>query len=451
LNSNTTHRRPPQRHGRRPLCGHSRRGPLPHLSRHAPSQAPALEATPCDTAPVAFTSLNLDPRLLEGIRDLGFSETRPIQTAVIPLALAGDDLIACAETGTGKTAAFVVPMLQWLLTTLRAGGAESPALHKTGGAPQETGVARPFQGRDESTAKSRVLVLAPTRELAVQIEDEIHGLSYHTTVTSAAVYGGVEMGAQERALRAGVDIIVATPGRLIDHMRQQNADLSGVELLVLDEADRMMDMGFWPDVRRIIAAMPSVRQTLLFSATMPDEVVRFALEIVREPKFVQVGQRSAPPRSITHRAVVVSNGQKIEWLIEHLRRPAGPVLIFSRTKIGADRLARKLAAAGIRCIALHADRTMDQRRQAVEGFRGGRYKVLVATDIAARGLDIDGIHTVINYELPDSPDSYVHRVGRTGRADEVGRAVTLVAPDERHTIALLEKSVGVRLEWERDV
>jgi ATP-dependent RNA helicase RhlE len=179
---------------------------------------------------------------------------------------------------------------------------------------------------------------------------------------------------------------------------------------------------------------------------MPDEVVRFALEIVREPKFVQVGQRSAPPKTITHRAFVVPSGGKIEWLIEHLRRPKGPVLIFSRTKIGADRLARKLAAAGIHCIALHADRTMDQRRQAVEGFRGGKYKVLVATDIAARGLDIDGIHTVINYEVPDSTDAYVHRVGRTGRADEVGQAITLVAPEERHALALLEKTIGVHLQ-----
>jgi ATP-dependent RNA helicase RhlE len=371
--------------------------------------------------PVPFASFALDSRLLEGVRDLGFTETRPIQTAVIPLALAGHDLIACAATGTGKTAAFVVPMLQWLLA-------------KNGPSP-----------------RSRVLVLAPTRELAVQIEDEIHGLSYHTPVTSAAVFGGVEMGIQERALRAGVDIIVATPGRLMDHMRQQNADLSGIELLILDEADRMMDMGFWPDVRRIITAIPGTRQTLLFSATMPEDVVRLALEIVREPKFVQVGQRSAPAKGITHRVQVLPAGQKTEWLIEHLRRPVGPVLIFSRTKIGADRLTRRLAAAGIRCIALHADRTMDQRRQAVEGFRGGKYHVLVATDIAARGLDIDGIHTVINYELPDSADAYIHRVGRTGRADEVGHALTLVSPEEQHELALLEKSVGVRLESNRDV
>jgi len=360
---------------------------------------------------------------MEGIRDLGFTQTRPVQSAVIPLALQGGDIIACAETGTGKTAAFVLPTLQWLLTTPR---------------PDVDGAA--------AATQSRVLVLAPTRELAVQIEDEIHGLAYHTNVTSAAVYGGVEMGMQERALKAGVDIIVATPGRLMDHMRQQNADLSAIQLLVLDEADRMMDMGFWPDVKRIITGIPAKRQTLLFSATMPDEVVRFALEIVSDAKYVQVGQRSAPAKSITHRAQFVAGHQKVEWLIDHLKNPAGPVLIFSRTKIGADKLARRLSASGIKCIALHADRTMEQRRHAVEGFRGGRYKVLVATDIAARGLDIDGIHTVINYEIPDSPDAYVHRVGRTGRADQVGQAITLVAPDERHALELLEKSVGVRLE-----
>jgi ATP-dependent RNA helicase RhlE len=374
-----------------------------------------------------FVSLGLDPRLLEGIRDLGFKETRPIQSAVLPLALGGHDVIACAETGTGKTCAFVVPIVQQLLT-------DAARLAAQGEQP------------DAGSKRSRVLILAPTRELAVQIEDEIHGLSYHTTITSAAIFGGVEMGGQERALKAGVDIIVATPGRLIDHMRQQNADLGAIELLVLDEADRMMDMGFWPDVRRIIGALPTDRQTLLFSATMPDEVVRFALEIVREPRFVQVGRRSKPPGSITHRAERLPASGKLDWLIEHLKQPDGPVLVFSRTKIGAERLARKLAAAGIRCTALHADRTMEQRRAAVEGFRGGKYKVLVATDIAARGLDIDGIHTVINFEVPDSPDAYVHRVGRTGRADETGHAITLVSPEERHALANLEKSVGVRLE-----
>jgi ATP-dependent RNA helicase RhlE len=289
-------------------------------------------------------------------------------------------------------------------------------------------------------------VLAPTRELAVQIEDQIHGLAYHTTVSSAAVYGGVEMGMQERALKAGVDVIVATPGRLMDHMRQQNADLGAIELLVLDEADRMLDMGFWPDVQRIISALPSQRQTLLFSATMPDEVVRLAKEIMQAPKYVQIGERSMPAKTITHRAVSVPHNGKLEWLVEYLRRPEGPVLVFSRTKIGADKLARRLQAAGIKCAALHADRTHDQRRAAVEGFRGGRHKVLVATDIAARGLDIEDIHTVVNYEVPDSADAYVHRVGRTGRAEEVGQAITLVAPEDKQRLALLERSVGVRLE-----
>jgi ATP-dependent RNA helicase RhlE len=232
-------------------------------------------------------------------------------------------------------------------------------------------------------------------------------------------------------------------------MRQENADLTGVELFVLDEADRMMDMGFWPDVRRIIASLPASgagRQTLLFSATMPNEVVRDALEITRDAKYVQIGQRSAPAKGITHHVERLPANEKLDWLIEHLRRPEGPVLVFSRTKIGADRLARRLGTAGVKCAALHADRSQDQRRIAVEGFKSGRYKVLVATDIAARGLDIDAIHTVINYEVPDSPETYVHRVGRTGRADEVGRAITLVAPEERRALAQVAKAVGLRLE-----
>ena len=416
--------------GGRPRTGARRPRPRATATVSLGSQLPiSLQPIVCDTAPVPFASLNLEHRLLEGTRDLGYKETRAIQTAVIPLALSGADLIACAETGTGKTCAFVVPTLQTLLT--------QPPRHIASSDPDA-----PHRGG----RRSRVLVLAPTRELAVQIEDEIHGLAYHTNVTSAAVYGGVELGGQERALKAGVDIIVATPGRLMDHMRQQNADLTGIELLILDEADRMMDMGFWPDVRRIISALPAERQTLLFSATMPEEIVKQALEIAREPKYVQVGQRSRAAKSITHHAEIVEESAKLEWLIQHLRRPEGPVLVFSRTKIGADRLAQRLAAAGIKCIALHADRTQDQRRVAVEGFKSGRYKVMVATDIAARGLDIDGIHTVINYELPDSPESYVHRVGRTGRADEAGHAITLVSPAERHVWASMEKSVGVVLE-----
>jgi len=449
LNSNTTGKRHPHGGSRSRRGGRSRRPgprghhPHPHRPPAKPSTVPALEPVACDTTPVPFTTLGLDPTLLEGIRDLGFVETRPIQTAVIPFALAGSDLIACAETGTGKTAAFVVPTLQRLM---QSPVASHPSPVEVAGHQSTPEADREQAAGRSETARSRVLVLAPTRELAVQIEDEIHGLAYHTAVTSAAVYGGVEMGIQERALKAGVDIIVATPGRLMDHMRQQNADLGAIELLVLDEADRMMDMGFWPDVRRIIAALPAVRQTLLFSATMPDEVVRDALEITRDAKYVQVGQRSAPPKSITHQIEAVAERDKTTWLIDHLRRPEGPVLVFVRTKIGADRLARTLAAAGVRCTALHADRSQNDRRIAVEGFKSGRFKVLVATDIAARGLDIDAIHTVINYEVPESPEQYVHRVGRTGRADEVGRAVTLVAPEERGALAFLAKSVGLRLE-----
>jgi len=466
LNSNTTDRRHPPRR-RRPAGRPPSRGRSHTQSHSAPSthRAPALEALECDTTPVPYASLNLDLRLFEGLRDLAYTETRPIQTAVIPLALAGRDLIACAQTGTGKTAAFVVPTLQRLLTADAEKGDGSHIRgghrladpghpgHESNGKGDRSSLsdASPEVTKKDSRPLSRVLVLAPTRELAVQIEDEIHGLAYHTPITSAAVYGGVDMGIQERALRAGVDIIVATPGRLIDHLRQQNADLSGVELLVLDEADRMMDMGFWPDVRRIIAAIPHARQTLLFSATMPDDVVRFALEIVRDPTYIQVGQRSAPAKSITHRVEMVPSSAKVDWLTAYLRRPEGPTLVFMRTKIGAERLTRKLASAGIRAAALHANRTQEQRRAAVEGFRGGKYTALIATDIAARGLDIDGIRTVINYEVPDSSDAYVHRVGRTGRADEVGQAITLVAPEEQRALAQLEKSVGVRLELKSDV
>ena len=250
----------------------------------------------------------------------GFVQTTPIQSAVLPYALDGKDIIGCAETGTGKTAAYLLPILTRLLREDRE------------------------QGVRGSRGYTRALILAPTRELATQIDDEIQGFAYHAPLSSVAVYGGVPMEPQERALKAGVDIVVATPGRLLDHQRSRVGDYTRLETFVLDEADRMMDMGFWPDVKRIIAALPPVRQTLLFSATMPDDVVRLALEIVREPKYVQVGHRSKPAKSITHRAEVVDEGAKLDWLVSYLRRPEGPVLVFSRTKIGADRLARRLAA-----------------------------------------------------------------------------------------------------------
>jgi ATP-dependent RNA helicase RhlE len=371
--------------------------------------------------PVPFDTLGLEPSLLEGIAVRGFDKTTPIQSAVIPIALGGHDVIGCADTGTGKTVAFVLPILHRLLTSR----AERPA---------ERGF-------------TRVLILAPTRELCVQIEDDVQGFTYHTDLTSIAVYGGVEMGGQERALKAGVDVVVATPGRLMDHQRNGAVDFSRVDTFVLDEADRMMDMGFWPDVRRIAQTLPppDKRQTLLFSATMPDEVMKMLDEVVRDPKYVQIGSAGGPARSITHEVENVPAAEKTEWLAKFLRRTQGPVLVFMRTKSGAERLARKLQGFGIRAAALHADRTQQQRTAAVEGFRGGQYNVLVATDVAARGLDIDGISHVVNFEVPNSREMYVHRVGRTGRAAATGTALTLVAPEELRALQALQRSFGPEL------
>ena len=375
-----------------------------------------------DPAPVAFNTLGLEPSLLEGVTIRGFEQTTPIQSAVIPIALQGHDVIGCADTGTGKTVAFVLPILHRILKAR----AENPA----------------------DRGFTRVLILAPTRELCVQIEDDVQGFTYHTDLTSIAVYGGVEMGAQERALKSGVDIVVATPGRLMDHQRSGTVNFSRVDTFVLDEADRMMDMGFWPDVKRIAATLPDPekRQTLLFSATMPDEVMKLLGEVVRNPQYVQVGSAGGPARSITHEIENVPAAEKTEWLAKFLRRTQGPILVFMRTKSGAERLARKLQSFGIRAAALHADRTQQQRTAAVEGFRGGQYHVLVATDVAARGLDIDGITHVVNFEVPTSRETYVHRVGRTGRAAATGTALTLVAPEELRALEALQRSFGSELQ-----
>jgi ATP-dependent RNA helicase RhlE len=369
-----------------------------------------------------FVSLPIDPALLEGVRLRGFTQTTPIQSAIIPLALGGHDVIGCADTGTGKTAAFLLPILHRMLHS-RAANAEDHGF-------------------------TRVLILAPTRELCVQIEDDVQGFIYHTDLTSAAVYGGVAMDAQERALRAGVDIVVATPGRLMDHQRNGAVNFDRLDTLVLDEADRMMDMGFWPDVRRIVSTLPpsNKRQTLLFSATMPDDVMKLADEVVRDAKYVQIGTAGGPARTITHAVENVPSGQKTEWLAKFLRRTEGPVLVFVRTRHGAEKLSRKLVAAGIRAAALHADRTQQQRSAAVEGFRSGRHHVLVATDVAARGLDIDGITHVINFEVPSSREAYVHRVGRTGRAEMTGKALTLVSPEELRALEALQRSFGPELQ-----
>jgi ATP-dependent RNA helicase RhlE len=370
---------------------------------------------------VSFESLGLLPEILCGVGERGFVQTTPVQTAVIPAVMLGDDIIASAETGTGKTAAFVLPILHRLLIDDGNAGSEASPRH------------------------TRVLILTPTRELAVQIEDDIQGFGYHSHLSSVVVCGGLPAEPQDRALRAGVDIVVATPGRLMDHMRGDGVNLSALQILVLDEADRMMDMGFWPDVRRIVSALPVERQTLFFSATMPDEVMRQAREISFDARMIGTGTPNGPARTITHAVERVHAAGKAAWLAQFLRREAGPVLVFVRTKIGADRLARTLATTGVRVAALHADRTQAQRLAAVEGLRSGRYTALVATDLAARGLDIHGITHVINYEVPSTREAYVHRTGRTGRAEATGTAVTLVAPEEWKALQVLARQVGITL------
>jgi ATP-dependent RNA helicase RhlE len=301
--------------------------------------------------------------------------------------------------------------------------------------------------RPSTSKKVRVLIVTPTRELALQVEESVRTYGKHAKVKSTIVYGGVGMQPQVDALRRGVDIVVATPGRLMDHMRHDSTNFTGLEILVLDEADRMLDMGFWPDVQRILAQLPAQRQTLLFSATMPAEVLKLTQEFLRDPKYVQVGRRGGPAATISHAIQEVAGAEKTKWLADWLRKEAmGPVLVFCRTKIGADRLATRLSGMGIRAAALHADRTQQQRMAAVEGFRTGTYPVLVATDVAARGLDIEGIAHVVNFEVPDTPEAYVHRVGRTGRAESTGSALTLVAPEELRALKALEKAVGVRLQ-----
>jgi ATP-dependent RNA helicase RhlE len=372
-----------------------------------------------DTAPLRFADLITEPSLRMGIDDRRFEQTTPIQSAVFDIITAGHDLVACAETGTGKTAAFLLPLMQRMLYAPRA----------------------------ERRGSTRVLVLAPTRELAVQIEDDVQGFGYHTGLLGATVYGGVAMDGQEQALRTGVDLVVATPGRLMDHMRTGITDFSGIEVLVLDEADRMLDMGFWPDVKHIVSQLPAdqPRQTLLFSATMPEEVMGYALDIMRQPKLVQLGSRNAPATTITHKAELLGRHEKSRWLVRHLRRSAGTSLVFVATKRGADKLSRELQTAGVRTTALHADRTQQDRLKAVEGFRSGAYKVLVATDIAARGLDIDNIGEVINFEVPFNREAYVHRVGRTGRAESTGTAITLVAPEERQAMNDIAEAFGLVL------
>jgi len=361
-----------------------------------------------------FNGFSLHNDLVRGATAMGWGEPTPIQRDAIPPAMAGRDLMACAMTGSGKTAAFMLPIMHRLL-----------------GLPR---------------GRTRVLVLAPTRELAAQIDEHRRELGRFTSLTGAAIYGGVGMGPQEQALRRGVDILVATPGRLLDHMRMPYARLDAVDVLVLDEADRMLDMGFLPDVRRILRAVPARRQSLLFSATMPPPIVAFAREMLTDPVAIQVERAPAPATGITHSAYPVAAELKSQLLLELLKRPeARSVLAFTRTKHRANRLAEFLTRHGVGAERIHGNRSQAQRTQALSSFRAGRFQVLVATDIAARGIDIDALSHVVNFDVPALAEDYVHRVGRTARAQAVGDAFTLVAPDEEASLRDIERAVGTRL------
>ena len=359
-----------------------------------------------------FDTLKLDDRLQRAVVAAGYTDTTPVQEAAIPPALAGRDVIGSAQTGTGKTAAFVLPILQKLL--------DNPVKSK----------------------RTRALIVTPTRELAEQIHDHVCELGRYTKLRCATVYGGVGMAPQERALRDGTEIIVACPGRLLDHGQRGNADLSRVETLVLDEADRMLDMGFLPDVRRIVKQTPRERQTMLFSATFASELEGLASEILRDPVRVEMGL-AAPAQTIEHRLCPVAQNQKTALLLRVLEEnDTDSVLIFTRTKHRADRVAKQIGRSGHHAAVLHSNRSQNQRRRALDGFRSGKVQLMVATDIAARGLDVETISHVINYDIPNSADDYIHRIGRTGRAERTGDALTLVTSDDRAAVRDIERALG---------
>ncbi len=369
-----------------------------------------------------FTKLGLSDPLLRGVLASGYTTPTEIQSEAIPAALSGQDIIGCAQTGTGKTAAFVLPILSRIFRE------------------------RPSQGQKRVI---RSLILTPTRELAVQIERSILSYGRFVGVRALAIYGGVDIKRQFETLRRGVDIVVATPGRLMDHMRRGSVDFRAMEVLVLDEADRMFDMGFIDDVQRIIATLPEQRQTMLFSATIPPEVQRLAAGVQKDPHMIQIGEQRNPIETITQHVHAVLRQQKIDLLLHMLQnRSMHSVLVFSRTKHGADKIQRKLEHAGIVSVALHSGRSQSQRQRALDGFKNGKYQVMVATDIAARGIDVRGISHVVNFDVPLYARDYIHRIGRTGRAANTGDAITLVAPDECEYLRKIEQFIGQRFQPE---
>ncbi len=362
---------------------------------------------------MSFTQFNLDARLNSAIKQAGFIKPTPIQSAAIPLALAGNDLIGTAQTGTGKTAAFVLPILQKLLNV--------------------------------PGNQTRVLIITPTRELAEQIHQAIGILSHGTKIRSVSIYGGVGPGPQIEALRTGAEIVVACPGRLLDHMQNKHARLGNIEILVLDEADRMLDMGFLPDIKRILRQVPKKRQTMLFSATFPEEIVQLASQTMINPKRVSIGL-VRPAHTVDHTLYPVPHHLKNKLLINILdQTDTNSILVFTRTKHRARNLLKKIKRTQYKATSLHGDRTQGQRRQALTGFKDGKYQIMVATDIAARGLDIDGISHVINFDMPGTADDYIHRIGRTGRAQRTGEAFTFVTPDDQELVKKIEKIMKQKL------
>jgi ATP-dependent RNA helicase RhlE len=362
----------------------------------------------------SFTAFNLDRDLLKGLKELGFARPTPVQADAIPPALAGKDVLACAVTGSGKTAAFLLPIL-----------------HKLIGRPR---------------GMTRALVLTPTRELAAQIVEDLNDLATHTPVTAAAVIGGVAMGPQEHAFRSGVDVLVATPGRLLDHLRMPYAKLDKIEHLVLDEADRMLDMGFLPDIRRVLRHLPSRRQTLFFSATIPAPIATLAREMLNDPVAINLERTAAPAVGITQAVYPVPQELKAPLLVTLLKRgEMQEALVFTRTKHRANRLAEHLKRAGIDAERIHGNRSQAQRTAALADFKSGKLRVLVATDIAARGIDVEALGHVVNFDVPPAPEDYIHRVGRTGRAEMTGEAFTFVSPEEEDELRSIERAIGRRL------
>ena len=367
-----------------------------------------------------FSKLGLADELVQGILATGYTAPTAIQERAIPLAIAGRDIIGCAQTGTGKTAAFALPMLNHFLK------------HK-----------RPER-------RTRGLVLTPTRELAQQVEEFVTGYGRFTHMNSLAVFGGVSMENQIKHLHRGVDIVVATPGRLIDHLNRRTVDLSHVEIFVLDEADRMFDMGFIADVRKIIARIPAKRQTLLFSATMSKEVRELTASIQHNPEFIQIGEQRRPVETVKQHFYSASQERKLDLLFHMLRsEEMDSVLIFSRTKHGADKITRKLERGGMKAVAIHSNRTQAQRQRALAGFKQGQYKIMVATDIAARGIDVEGISHVVNYDTPTFAEDYIHRIGRTGRAAATGDAVTFVSNQEHKYFKSIERYTDKQFDLKR--